>query len=94
MHEKGSINVWLKKKYTGPYIYGGTMEQPEIARQDINELLDYYSMLEVREPYRDFMERVKQNKYAEIRIIKKAPLIELTLEEMNILIFEGVFRLR
>ena len=31
-YEKGSFNVWLRKKYTGPYIYGGTIEYPEIAR--------------------------------------------------------------
>ena len=29
------------------------------------------------------MERKKQDEDAEIRIIKQAPLIELTLEEMN-----------
>lgn len=89
-YQKGSGNVWLKKKYTGPYIYGGTMEYPEIAKQDIQELLNHFKMLEVREPFRDYMERSKNDKDAEIRIIRKAPLVELTLEEMNSsLIIEG-----
>lgn len=82
-YQKGSITTWLKKKYTGPYIYGGTMEHPEIAKQDIKELLDHFSMLEVRESFGDYMKRKEQDKNAEIRIIKKAPLIKLTLEEMN-----------
>jgi hypothetical protein len=82
-YEKGSINAWLKKKYTGPYMYGGIMEHPRAAKQDMREFLDYFSMLEVRESFGDYMERKEQDKNAEMRIIKKAPLIELTLEEMN-----------
>ena len=82
-YESGSFKVWLKKKYTGPYIYGGIMEHPKIAKEDIKELLERFSMLEVREPFGDYMERAKQDENAEIKIIKKAPLINLTLEEMN-----------
>lgn len=44
-YERGSFKVWLRKKYTGPYIYGGTMEHPEVARRDVQELLDSYKML-------------------------------------------------
>ncbi|MGY0372315.1 IS1096 element passenger TnpR family protein [Clostridium sp. JNZ J1-5] len=82
-YQKGSITTWLKKKYTGPYIYGGTMEHPEIAKQDIQEFLDHFEMVEVKESFGDYMERAKQDKNAKIRIIRRAPLIELTLEEMN-----------
>ena len=82
-YEKGSFKVWLRKKYTGPYIYGGTMEHLEIARRDVQELLEHFKMLEVRESFRDYIKRKEQDKNAEIRIIKKAPLIDLTLEEMN-----------
>lgn len=89
-YEKGSINVWLKKKYTGPYKYGGTMEHPEVAKQDINELLNHFSTIEVRESFEDYMKRSKQNENAEVKIIKRAPLIELTLEEMkSSLMLEG-----
>lgn len=89
-YQKGSFKVWLRKKYTDPYIYGGTMEHPEIAKQDIKELLDRFSMLEVKESFGDYMERAKRDENAEIKIIKKAPLIELTLEEMNSsIIIEG-----
>ncbi|NMA48888.1 MAG: plasmid pRiA4b ORF-3 family protein, partial [Tissierellia bacterium] len=82
-YERGSFKVWLKKKYTGPYIYGGIMEHPEIARQDVQELLEHFKMIEVRESFVDYMERADQAENAETKIIKKAPLIDLTLEEMN-----------
>ncbi len=81
-YEKGSFKVWLRKKYTGPYIYGGTMEYPEVARQDVQELLEHFSMMEVRESFIDYMEG-KEYENDEMKIIKKAPLIDLTLEEMN-----------
>ena len=54
-YKSGSIKVWLRKKYTGPYIYGGKMEHPEVARQDIEELLERFKMLEVRESFSDYM---------------------------------------
>ena len=59
------------------------MEHPEIARRDVQELLEHFNMLEVRESFVDYMERTKQDEDDEIRIIKKVPLIELTIEEMN-----------
>ena len=82
-YEKGNFNVWLKKKYTGHYVYGGTMEHPEIARQDVQEFLEHFKILEVRESFREYMKRKEQDENTEIRIIKKASLIDLTLEEMN-----------
>ncbi|MBC8587748.1 plasmid pRiA4b ORF-3 family protein [Paratissierella segnis] len=89
-YERGSFKVWLRKKYTGPYIYGGTMEYPEVARQNVQELLDYYSMVEVRESFSDYYNRKEKDENAQIRIIKEAPLIDLTLEEMNSsIIIEG-----
>lgn len=46
-YQKGSINAWLKKKYVGPYIYGGTMENEEVAKKDIQELLDRYKIIDL-----------------------------------------------
>lgn len=82
-YERGSFKVWLKKKYIGPYVYGGTMEHPEIARQDVEELLEHCKMIEVRESFSEYMKRKERDENTEIRIIKRAPLIDLTLEEMN-----------
>lgn len=82
-YKRGSINTWLKRKYTGPYFYGGKMEHPEIAKQDVQEMLDRFKMMEVRESFRDYMERSRVGDDEEIKILRKAPLIDLTLEEMN-----------
>ncbi len=82
-YEKGSISAWLKKKYTGPYFYGGELEHPEIAKRDVQQLMDRFKMLDVREPFKDYMAWTKKAGDKEIRTLRKAPLIELTLEEMN-----------
>ena len=82
-YERGSFKIWLRKKYTGPYIYGGIMEDPEVARQDVEAFLERFRILEVRESFSDYMKRAKQDENSEMKIIKKAPLIDLTLEEMN-----------
>lgn len=82
-YKRGSFKAWLRKKYTGPYIYRGTMEHLEVARQDVQKFLVRFKILEVSESFNDYMKRAEQDENAEMRIIKKAPLIDLTLEEMN-----------
>lgn len=86
-YERGSINTWLKKKYTGPYFYGGKTEHLEIAKQDVQEMLDRFKMMEVRESFKDYMERSNKGDDEDIKILRKAPLIDLTLEEMNSSLF-------
>lgn len=56
-YQKGSINAWLKKKYTGPYFYGGNMENPEAAKKDIHDLLERFKTVDVRESFGDYMDR-------------------------------------
>ncbi|MCK5757600.1 MAG: hypothetical protein KAH14_00795 [Clostridiales bacterium] len=82
-YEKGSFDRWNKKKYTGPYYYGGIFEHPENAKRDIQRFLDDFKVIEVRESFADYMTRSKKTGSKEIKILKKAPIIELTLDEMN-----------
>ncbi|MEA4901039.1 IS1096 element passenger TnpR family protein [Desulfitobacterium sp.] len=82
-YEKGSANAWLKKKYVGPYFYGGELEHPKIAQKDVQQLMDEFKMIDVKEPFQDFMARAEQDGDREIKTLRQAPLIELTLEEMN-----------
>ncbi len=89
-YQSGSIKTWLKKKYTGPYFFHGIMEDFEYAQNDIKQLIERFPILEVKESFRDYMNRSKGKDKAKPRILKKAPLIELTLEEMNnSIIMEG-----
>ncbi len=81
--QKGSINLWLRKKYTGPYFYGGNMEHLEVAKQDIKKLLDHFVEMQVQESFSEYLKRSKQDKDEEVKTLRKASLIDLTLEEMN-----------
>ncbi len=86
-YRSGSINTWLKKKYTGPYFYGGNMEYLEVAKADINKMIERFPMVDVKESFSDYMKRTKGNEDSELRTLFRAPLIDLTLEEMNSAIY-------
>lgn len=82
-YESGNLNTWLKKKYIGPYEYGGVFEHLEMAKRVVGELMNYHKMVNIEEPFSSYCERKKDDDDAEIRIIRKAPLIDLTIDEMN-----------
>lgn len=81
-YKSGSIKAWLKKKYTGPYVYGGFMEEADVARREIKALLNHYSLVDVRESFQSYHERTKGRGGEGYRILRQAPLVELTLDEM------------
>lgn len=82
-NNSASISTWLRKKYTGPYVYGGSIEHTEAARKDLEDLLDKFSIIDVMESFSEYWERSKVDKDTEMRILRKAALIDLTLEEMH-----------
>ena len=81
-YERGNFNFWLRKKYTGPYYYGGQMENILMAKRDVKELLDTYKMMEVKESFEDYFKRQDVDENTTFRTIRKAPLINMTIEEM------------
>ena len=86
-YDSGSHRVWLRKKYTGPYGYLNDYERYEIAQAEFVDFCDNFTNLAVYEPF-DFN---NLNRNRENRIIKHAPVIDLTLDELNasIIIDEG-----
>lgn len=78
-YEQGSIKTWLRKKYTGPYRYLGWYEQYGIAVAEFLDFADRWQRMPVYEP------RNINNKDMdrEGRLIRYAPLIDVTLDEMN-----------
>lgn len=82
-YQSGSIKTWLKKKYTGPYFFNGITEDYEWAQHDIKQLFERFPILEVKESFSDYMNRSRGKDKEKLRVIKKAPFIELSLEEMN-----------
>lgn len=79
----GSFNAWIKKKYIGPYVYKGIYRHPEYVKEEMDNFLSHYKMVEVRESFFEYMQRLDKDENAKEKIIKKAPLIDLSLEEMN-----------
>ena len=53
-YESGSFKIWLKRKYIGPYVYGGWMENEGVAKQDIQKLLERFKTVEVKEKFADY----------------------------------------
>jgi len=78
-YEYGSIKTWLRKKYTGPYQYLGWYEQYDVATTEFNDFVERWPNMAVYEPF-DFKNTEKTR---EDRLIKHAPVIDLTLDEMN-----------
>jgi hypothetical protein len=78
-YEYGSIKTWLRKKYTGPYQYLGWYEQYDVATSGFNDFVERWQDIAVYEKF-DYENRDKRR---EDRLIKHAPIIDLTLDEMN-----------
>ncbi|GAB2318700.1 hypothetical protein IRB23SM22_09580 [Alkalibacterium sp. s-m-22] len=82
-YDSGNFNSWLRKKYTGPYDYRGHYEQYEVARQDVEMMLDRFPDLEIRESFSEFMDRKNSDSESKPEIRGRSPLINMTIEEMN-----------
>lgn len=85
-YNQGNFNTWMKKKYTGPYQYGGYIEKYEVARSSVKEFLASYPVIEVKESFHEFSERTK-NMSSEMKgstkTIKTAAIVDLTIEELR-----------
>jgi hypothetical protein len=75
----GSPKIWLRNKYTGPYLYLNEYELYDTAVSEFQSLIDYYPDMAVYEPWQKRLEE----KATENRIIKHANIIDLTLDELN-----------
>lgn len=82
-YESGSFAVWLRKRYTGPYSFEGYYEEYEAARQDIEDMLDRFKEMEVRESFSDYLARKEKNQDTEPKKARKASLIDLTIDELH-----------
>lgn len=94
-----SVRNWLKKKYTGPYYYGGSREYFYRCQQDIKELYEWQSTLEVRKSFAEWFDECREiaertgNKDAKTEMTKRiAPITEVTVKELaDSIHFEGGF---
>lgn len=89
-YDSSNFYRWMKNKYTGPYEYGGQLENPLVAQKDVKELLDHYKMVDVRESFEHYHNRTQNGGEGHYKILRRAPLIDLTLEEFySSIYFEG-----
>lgn len=82
----GSFKIWLKKKYSGPYEYGGYTEVYDVASEGIKTLIEHFPMVEVRESFENYYERTKdspKNIKDPLKILRKAPILDLTINELK-----------
>jgi hypothetical protein len=84
-----SVKNWLRKKYTGPYYYGGTREYFYKCQQDIKVLYDNFSTLEVRKSFAEWYDECEKlkvktgNKDAKANMIKRiSPISDVTVTEL------------
>ena len=82
-NSRSSAATWLKRKYKGPYKYGGHYEIPEVAKEDVRDIVENPREFEIKESFHDFMKRKRVDEKAEIRVIGKKRFIDMTLEELN-----------
>lgn len=94
-----SVKNWMRKKYTGPYYYGGTREYFYMCQKDVKELYEWQPTLEVRKSFGEWMDECKAlaektgDKEAKADMIKRiAPITEVTITELaDSITFEGGF---
>lgn len=82
-YDSGNFNAWLRRKYTGPYKYGGYFEQIDVAKADVQALLDRFEELEIQEPFSDYLKCRQTDPAAEPKVLGKKALVDMTLDEMN-----------
>lgn len=87
-YASGSVNTWLKKKYTGPYKFHGNSEQDAYAHKAIQDFIRRHKVVAVHAGF-DSPEteavRKNSNRNAPYKpvILRKAPVEDLTLKELN-----------
>jgi len=78
-YDNGSVKTWLRKKYTGPYNFLGWYEQYDVATSEFQKFTEQLKDIAVYERF-DYNDKDKSR---EDRFIKNAPVIDLTLDELN-----------
>ena len=81
-YQEGSFKIWLRKKYTGPYVYEGDCEHYESAQAaNRQNLYEDHRLIKVRA--KTEWDSKTQRFINESKILREAPVMELTLEELN-----------
>lgn len=72
-----SINTWMKRKYCGPYTYGGHSELYMDCQRNLSELYKHLPKVEIRVPFEEFMRNPNGKKIQKIISPKEATVDEM-----------------
>lgn len=83
-YQAGSVNAWLKKKYTGPYVYRGVTERYAVAQKSVRHFIERFPQVDVRAGFRSpavQTQLANSDPSASYRpvIVRRALLVELTV---------------
>ena len=84
-----SYKIWLRKKYTGPYTYGGIGEHYLAAQTKYRYLVESNPMVRVSPSFRNYLENKGKQSADRIK-----PIETLTIEEANRFFESGVCELQ
>ncbi len=85
-YTSGNHKLWLKKRYVGPYVYRGFVEDYDVCRNSVKNLIDSFPLLKVKESFDTYYRRTKdlpKNEKKSAKILKVAPIVDLTIDELN-----------
>lgn len=82
-YQDGSFVRWLRKKYTGPYVYGGYYEDYDAAQDDISAFIEAVPEIKLRESFDDYLKRSRQGEKGKPKTLGKKPILSSTLAELN-----------
>lgn len=80
-YKYGSFNTWLKKKYTGPYVFNGMHEIYEVAQQEVETMLKMYESMPLPVPFKLNDESVQTSESIQ-ESQQLVSMIDLTLEQL------------
>ncbi|WP_367567943.1 hypothetical protein [Lacrimispora sp.] len=94
-----SVKTWLRRKYTGPYYYGGTREYYDRCQEEVQKLISWKPVLEVRKSFGEWYVECKElaeksgDKADKADMIKRiVPITDVTVRELEDTIsFDGAF---
>lgn len=72
-----SINTWMKRKYCGPYTYGGHSELYMDCQRNLNDLYSHLPKVEIRVPFEEFMRNPNGKMIQKIISPKEATIDEM-----------------
>lgn len=78
-----SFKTWLRKKYTGPYVYGGKWENYHFANFAAKSVIENHPMISIHIPFRKWRESEKVGKLDETNRVRQVPIEKATISDVQ-----------